>query len=118
ELAPEPGASIERLDLLQRMIPHPASAVGGALECLVVDHDHGAVAGDLAIELNHIGAELDRAQKRRAGVLRAVPRGAAVSDAQHSGPVGHRRNSSGERAPLSVAPVGRDVASDRLSYLV
>ena len=54
---------------------------------IVCTYDHGAVAGDLAIELNHVGAELDRAQKRRASVLRAVPRGAAVSDAQHSGPV-------------------------------
>ena len=84
ELGAEPGAGIERLDLLQRAVANPAVAGRGAVQRLVVDHDHRPVASPLTVELHHVRAELDCAQERRARVLGAVARSAAVRDAQQA----------------------------------
>ncbi len=107
ELLREPAACIERFDLAQRMVSHAAVAVGRTIQPLVVDHHDGAVASHLAVELDHVGAELDGAKERGTGVLGAMTRGAAMRDAQQTGPVKHRATLA-ERGVESDRPVWHD----------
>lgn len=54
-----------------------------------MQNDDGAVAGELAIELDHIRPELDRSQKRSSRVFRTMPRRSAMSDAENGSTLRH-----------------------------
>jgi ribosomal protein L11 methyltransferase len=56
-----------------------------------MDHDHRAVAGQLAVELDHVSAELDRTQERGPGVLGAMARSPPVRNPQHAFSLRHGR---------------------------
>ena len=79
-LGAEPRARVELAQLGQRVILDQPAAVGRAIERLVVDDGQLAVAGQMHVELDPVGAELERALERRHRVFRAVAHRAAVAD--------------------------------------
>ena len=65
---------------------HGARPAGRALERVVVDDDHRAVARDLHVELDHVGTELCRPAEGGEGVLGRGPARTSMRD--HEGPHG------------------------------
>src|SRR6185295_10059646 len=76
----EPCACIERAQLGERPLTHRAMAIGRALEREIVHYDYLAVAGQLDVELDHPGADLDRAPEGGERVLRADPARTPMGD--------------------------------------
>ena len=65
-------------------------AAGRSVEGGVVDHHDLAVAADVDVGLDHLGAQLDRPDIRLGRVLGHLDGVAAVADDQRPGPVGAR----------------------------
>ena len=91
--ADSPGGQLEHLlegrdpelpQLDQRACPERPAGGGEPVEPEVVEDDEPAVARGLDVELDVVGADLDRALERGEGVLELVVRRAAVGDDDHA----------------------------------
>src|SRR5262249_24938785 len=80
EGAAEPGAHVQGGDLRKRGATHGATSAGGPVESPVVDHHRVAIARQLDVELDHVGADLLRATERRQRVLGRRPARPPMSD--------------------------------------
>ena len=85
----KPGAGVELLHLAKRARANGPAPVRRAVEALVVEKNGGSIERELAVDLDHVGAELDRANERSARVLRAVSGRAAMTDAKKRGKLFH-----------------------------
>ncbi len=76
----EPGAGVQRLEFRQRVVAHPAAAIGGAIEIRIVNGDEMAVPAHLDIHLKIIRARRHRLLESRPCRLRVGTTGPTVGD--------------------------------------
>jgi hypothetical protein len=79
----EPRPGVEARDDRKVGFPYTPRAVGGAIERLIVKDDRDLVPRQLDVELDHVGAEVERLHEGNAGIFGRDSRCSAMSDGQH-----------------------------------
>ena len=87
-------ARVESLEFFERQLRDFALAVGGALDGFVMNHDDGAVAAELNVQLAHDRTRVDSGAKSAQGVLGKSTARPAMGYVQHSPPPPRWKNRS------------------------